>query len=71
MTFVGPPPIRSVGCVYTGRCVYTPDTAFAHGRNAAVGVCIIHNGWVYAPQGAYTLAVSSGAFTRAWVRIRG
>ena len=28
MTFVASLRIRSVGCVYAGRCVYAPDAAF-------------------------------------------
>ena len=55
MTFVASLRIRSVGCVYAGRCVYAPDAAFTH-------MC------VYAGVGAYTRV---GVYTQAGVRIRG
>ena len=48
MTFVASPRIRSVGCIYAGRCVY------------ASGRCVYAAG-AYTHQGAYTRV---GAFTR-------
>ena len=59
MTFVASRRIRSVGCVYAGRCAYAPDAAFTH-------MCL------YAAVGAYTQRVRFRTWVRIrrWVRLR-